>query len=173
MKLIKLVVIIMVSTGLVSCAKVLPLNYKNYDGGDAATLYVLNRQGNVGTIYLASYTYNAKDSCYDMSDRYELVSNFFQAKGAILVSKVKPGVHYSISQMINFGEVIQKSNTSLIPESGKSYYISSGSSAVQIPASFVPNTSENPDEIIRKYDKDEIKYWNVKNICVRHFWLLS
>ncbi|MDW8847260.1 hypothetical protein SD961_15410 [Erwinia sp. MMLR14_017] len=165
MKLIKTAILFVVSAGIAGCAQVLPLDYKNYSGSDAATLYVLNSQGNVGTIYLGSYTYDSKYSCYDMSDRHELDSNVFQAKGNIVVVKIKPGVTYAVSQIINGGEFIKSSYSSLIPDAGKYYYISSGSKAVQVPADFVPGASANPDNVVKNYEKNEVKYWNVKKIC--------
>ena len=118
MKLNKTLLLAIISVGLTGCAKVLPLDYDNYTGKDAATLYVLNRAGNVGTIYLGSYTLNSKDNCYDMSDRYELDSNVFQAKGNIVVSKVKPDVLYSVSQLESSGQFIQSTHSSIIPEAG-------------------------------------------------------
>ena len=54
MKIEKIIIIAAISLGVTGCARVLPLDYDNYNGSDAATLYVLNRQGNIGTIYLGS-----------------------------------------------------------------------------------------------------------------------
>lgn len=173
MKLNKTLILAMISIGLTGCAKVLPLDYDNYNGSDAATLYVLNREGNVGTIYLGSYTLNSKDNCYDMSDRYELDSNVFQAKGNIIVSKVKPDVLYSVSQINSSGRFIQSTNSSLIPEAGKYYYIVSGNKAVQVPSDFVPDASVNSDEIVNKYSNNPVRYWNVKKICSRPFWKIG
>ncbi|QRG77791.1 hypothetical protein [Citrobacter sp. R56] len=165
--------LLIISVGLTGCARVLPLDYDNYNGSDAATLYVLNREGNVGTIYLGSYTLNSKDNCYDMSDRYELDSNVFQAKGNIVISKVKPDVLYSVSQLKNSGRFIQSTHSSLIPEAGKYYYIASGSKVVQVPADFVPDTSVNSDEIVKNYGNNQVRYWNVKKICSRPFWKIG
>jgi len=173
MKLNKTLILAMILIGLTGCAKVLPLDYDNYNGSDAATLYVLNREGNVGTIYLGSYTMNSKDNCYDMSDRYELDSNVFQAKGNIIVSKVKPDVLYSVSQINSSGRFIQSTNSSLIPEAGKYYYIVSGNKAVQVPSDFVPDASVNSDEIVNKYSNNPVRYWNVKKICSRPFWKIG
>ena len=163
----------LLSLGMTGCAKVLPLNYTNYNKIDAATLYVLNSKGNVGTIYLASYIYNVKDNCYDMSDRYELDSNIFQAKGNVITAKVKPGTFYSISQIRNDGRFIETTESSVIPEAGKYYYVSSGSSTVQVPSSFEPNASVNPDDIAKNYKDNKVEYWNVKNICSRPFWKIG
>lgn len=170
MKMNKTVITLVISLGLTGCARVLPLDYKNYNGNDAATLYVLNSQGNVGTIYLVSYMLNNKDNCYEMADRYELDSNVFQAKGNVVTAKIKPGVMYSVSQIKNKGEFIWYYDSSLIPEAGKYYYINSGSKAVQVPADFVPDASVNPDIIVQRYNKNPVRYWNVKNICKRPFW---
>ena len=173
MKLNITVIVAVISLGLTGCARVLPLDYNNYNGSDAATLYVLNREGNVGTIYLGSYTFNNNDNCYDMSDRYELDSNVFQAKGNIVISKIKPGVLYSVSQIKNEGKFLQNSHSSLIPEAGKYYYIASGSRAVQVPVDFVPDASVNSDEIVKNYGNNQVSYWNVKKICVRPLWKIG
>lgn len=169
----RILTLLIISVGLTGCARVLPLDYDNYNGSDAATLYVLNREGNVGTIYLGSYTLNSKDNCYDMSDRYELDSNVFQAKGNIVISKVKPDVLYSVSQLKNSGRFIQSTHSSLIPEAGKYYYIASGSKVVQVPADFVPDASVNSDEIVKNYGNNQVRYWNVKKICSRPFWKIG
>ncbi|QMR41528.1 hypothetical protein [Klebsiella aerogenes] len=166
-------ILAIISVGLTGCAKVLPLDYDNYNGSDAATLYVLNREGNVGTIYLGSYILNSKDNCYDMSDRYELDSNVFQSKGSIVKSKIKPDVLYSVSQIKNLGGFTQNTHSSFIPEAGKYYYISSGDKAVQVPADFIPNASANPDEIVKKYSNNQVKYWDIKKICSRPLWKIG
>lgn len=174
MKLNKTVIVAAISLGLTGCANVLPLDYKDYTGSDAATLYVLNKEGNVGTIYLGSYTFNSQSNCYDMSDRYELDSNVFQAKGNIIVSKIKPNVLYSVSQIKNEGGgYIRNSHSSFIPQAGKYYYIASGSKAIQVPADFIPDASVNSDDIIKNNAKNPVKYWNVKNICTRPFWKIG
>ncbi len=173
MKFNKILILGVILIGLTGCAKVLPLDYDNYNGSDAATLYVLNRQGNVGTIYLGSYTWNSKDNCYDMSDRYELDSNVFQAKGNIVISKVKPDVLYSVSQLESSGHFVQSTHSSLIPEAGKYYYVASGTKAVEVPADFVPDASINSDEVVKKYGMNPVRYWNVKKICSRPFWKIG
>ncbi|ALR78852.1 hypothetical protein [[Enterobacter] lignolyticus] len=173
MKLNNPLILAIISVGLTGCAKVLPLDYVNYNGSDAATLYVLNREGNVGTIYLGSYTLNSKENCYDMSDRYELDSNIFQSKGNIVKSKIKPDVLYSVSQIKNLGGFIQYTHSALIPEAGRHYYIASGNKAVQVPGDFNPDASTNPDEIVKKYSNNQVKYWNVKKICSRPFWKIG
>ncbi|MCW8110182.1 hypothetical protein [Yersinia intermedia] len=174
MKLNKTVIVTVISLGLTGCANVLPLDYKDYTGSDAATLYVLNREGNVGTIYLGSYTFNSQNNCYDMSDRYELDSNIFQAKGNVVVSKIKPNILYSVSQIKNKGGgYILNAHSSLIPEAGKYYYIASGSQAIQVPANFTPDASVNSDDVIKDHAKNPVKYWNVKNICTRPFWKIG
>ncbi|MCT4708762.1 hypothetical protein MUA04_00725 [Enterobacteriaceae bacterium H11S18] len=67
----------------------------------------------------------------------------------------------------------QTTHSSLIPEAGKYYYIASGNKAVQVPVDFTPNASINPDEIVKKYGNNQVKYWNVKNICSRPFWKIG
>jgi len=89
------------------------------------------------------------------------------------VSKVKPGVLYSVSQIRNYGKIIQTTHSSLIPEAGKYYFISSGSQAVQVPADFVPNASVNSDDVVKTYAGNDVKYWNVKKICVRSMWKIG
>lgn len=170
MKIEKIIIIAAISLGVTGCARVLPLDYDNYNGSDAATLYVLNRQGNIGTIYLGSYVLNSKDDCFEMADRYELDPNVFKSKGNVVVSKVKPGALYSVSQLKNLGSFISSTHSSLIPEAGKYYYISSGSHAVQVPADFVPDASVSSEEVVKQYSNNPVKYWNVKKICSRPFW---
>lgn len=166
----KIVPVAMLPLVLSSCSRLLPLDYTNYQGSDAATLYVLNQSGNVGTIYLGSYKFNEKDACYDMVDRYELDSNVFGSKGNVVVTKVKPGVQYSVSQINNKGSFLLNSHSSIIPEAGKYYYIASGSLAVEVPANFVPDPAVNQDTVVSQYRDTPVKFWNVKKICSRAWW---
>jgi hypothetical protein len=166
----KIVLIFMLPLMLSSCSRLLPLDYTNYQGSDAATLYVLNQSGNIGTIYLGSYKFNQKDACYDMVDRYELDSNVFGSKGNVVVTKVKPGVQYSVSQIENKGSYLLNSHSSIIPEAGKYYYIASGSPAVEVPGNFIPSPTVNEDTIVSQYKHTPVKFWNVKKICSRAWW---
>lgn len=177
----RIIVVGIIPLALSACSRVLPLDYTNYQGSDAATLYVLNQSGNVGTIYLGSYKFNEKDACYDMVDRYELDSNVFASKGNVVVSKVKPGVQYSVSQIKNKGSSyrfssntivtnVLNSHSSIIPEAGKYYYIASGSMAVEVPANFAPNPAVSQDEVVNQYKDTPVKYWDVNKICSRAWW---
>ncbi|EDV9210690.1 hypothetical protein YY63_24745 [Salmonella enterica subsp. enterica] len=159
---------------LSACSHYLPLDYTNYEGSDSATLYVLNKAGNVGTIYLGSYKFNEKTACYDMVDRYELDSNIFQSKGNVIVSKVKPGIQYSVSQIKNEessrqgGKLINhvyNYNTSIITEAGKYYYIVPGNHAVEVSPDFVPDPWVSWDRINSQYKDTPIKSWDIKKIC--------
>lgn len=168
---IKLIVLIfLIPFTLGSCARFLPLDYNDYQGNDAATIYIPNQKGNVGTIYLTTYQYNSKDSCYDMINRYELDSNILSSNGSILVNKIEPNKQYAIEQIKNKGEYIHNLYSSFIPDEGKYYYISAGTRAVEIPESFIPTLEINEDEIINRYGKNKINFWNVKNRCSRAWW---
>jgi hypothetical protein len=171
----KIVLAAIIPLTLNACSRVLPLDYSNYQGSDAATLYVLNQSGNVGTIYLVSYKFTEKDGCYDMDDRYQLDSNFFESKGNVIVSKVKPGLKYSVSQIKNMGTSyglthVLNSDSSIIPEAGKYYYIASGNRAVEVPADFVPDATVSQDQIVNQYKDKPVQFWNVKKICSRVWW---
>jgi hypothetical protein len=174
----KSILVAIIPLMLSACSRFLPLDYTDYQGSDAATLYILNQSGNVGTIYLGSYKFNEKDACYDMIDRYELDSNFFESKGNVVVSKVKPGIQYSVSQTKNKGSThnfithstvtyLLNSHASIIPEAGKYYYIVSGSNAVEVSANFTPDPAVSPDKVLSQYKDKPVNSWNVKRICSR------
>lgn len=170
MKIKKIVLAAIIPLALSACSRLLPLDYTNYQSSDAATIYVLNQKSNVGTIYLGSYKFNEKDACYDMVDRYQLESNFLESKGKVIVTRVKPGIQYSVSQIKNRGTYRIDSHSSFIPEAGKYYYIASGSKAVEVPASFIPDPNANEDNVVRQYEKTPIKFWNLKKLCSRAWW---
>ncbi|HAG2284879.1 TPA: hypothetical protein G8W61_005279 [Salmonella enterica] len=174
MNIKKIFFVVMIPLTLTTCSHYLPLNYTNYKGSDAATLYVLNRAGNVGTIYLGSYKFNKKAACYNMVDRYELDSNIFPSKGNVIVSKVKPGIQYSVSQIKNEGSSRQgglliahvyNNNTSIITEAGKYYYIVPGNHAVEVSPDFVPTPWISWDRIKSQYKDTSVKSWDDKKIC--------
>ncbi|MDI6540073.1 hypothetical protein QMA77_24540, partial [Pantoea ananatis] len=96
-----------------------------------------------------------------------------KAKGSVITARVKPGVFYSVSQIRNDGRFIENTDSSVIPEAGKSYYVSSGTRAVQVPDSFRPDASDNPDDIVKSYGNNKVTYWNVKRICSRPIWKIG
>ncbi|MCG7781912.1 hypothetical protein [Lelliottia amnigena] len=170
MKIKNIVLAAIIPLALSACSRLLPLDYTNYQGSDAATIYTLNQQGNVGTIYLGSYKFNEKDACYDMVDRYQLESNFLESTGKVIVSRVKPGAQYSVSQIKNRGSYLIDSDSSFIPEAGKYYYIASGSKIVEVPANFIPDPNVSEDSVVKHYEKTPVKFWNLKKRCSRAWW---
>ncbi|MGL3998565.1 hypothetical protein ACR3LR_01875 [Pantoea eucalypti] len=75
----------------------LPLDYKNYEGKDAATVVAINPKGFVGTFYLS--VYEKKGSCYDRTERYQLESNLIPSAGHVMTGKVKPGRLMTLQQL--------------------------------------------------------------------------
>ena len=155
MKIKNIVLAAIIPLALSACSRLLPLDYTNYQGSDAATIYTLNQQGNVGTIYLG---------------RYQLESNFLESTGKVIVSRVKPGAQYSVSQIKNRGSYLIDSDSSFIPEAGKYYYIASGSKIVEVPASFIPDPNVSEDSVVKHYEKTPVKFWNLKKRCSRAWW---
>lgn len=150
---------------LTACSSVLPLDYKNYNGADAATVYVQNKKGNIGTIYITKYRYVDTDTCYEMVSRYELDSNILSADGNVIESKVEPSGFYAIEQIITHDSWISRLSASFIPEAGKHYFISSGYGVAEIPDSLQITISTNENEIFQQYGKDKVRGWAVNNKC--------
>lgn len=150
---------------LTGCSSTLPLDYKEYTGSDAATLYVRNAKGNVGTIYLSTYKYVEKEACYERDTRYELDSNFLKADGAILKNRIAPGHLYAVEHTDNKGKWIYYYTTPFIPEAGKHYYLVDISSVTEIPASANITYSMTDTEIVRLNTGQPVKSWNAKAQC--------
>ncbi len=72
----------------------------------------------MGTIYLASYVYNNKDSCYDMSDSLRARLQLLQSKRERDNGQDKTRRFYSVSQIRNDGRFIENTDSSVIPEAG-------------------------------------------------------
>lgn len=150
---------------LTACSSVLPLDYKNYEGSDAATIYIQNKKGNIGTIYITKYRYIEADACYEMDLRYELDSNILAANGNVIESKVAPNGFYAIEQIQTKETHIWNLSSSFIPDAGKYYFISPGTGVAEIPDNLKISTSTNEDEFFQKYGKNKVKGWVLKSKC--------
>lgn len=152
---------------LSSCARILPLDYSDYKGKDAAKIVVQNLKGNVGTIYLSEYAQT--DKCYDMTSRYQLVSNFFTSKGMVLEHTVKPGGLMLLQQIITKDTYYTTYWTSFIPEAGKRYFISSGLGVTEIPEDKLILATASPEAILKQYGARKVKTWDVHQRCTHYF----
>ncbi|EKN4067455.1 TPA: hypothetical protein ACPY4Y_000112 [Yersinia enterocolitica] len=152
-------------TLLTGCSHLLPLDYQGYNNADAATIYIQNDKGNVGTTYIAKYHYVKADACYQMDTRYELNSNILAADGNIIESKIEPGGFYAVEQSLSQGPRVAYLSASFVPEPGKHYFISPGYGSAEIPDNLKITLSMDKDEIFQQYGKDRVKGWPVRNYC--------
>lgn len=150
---------------LSGCSNILPLDYSQYEGSDAATIYARNYEGSVGTIYITTYKYVDTDACFDMDTRYELDSNVFAASGNVIKAKIKPGNFYAYEQTRNYGRYIADSRLSFIPEPGKTYYIMQNERIFEIPDSEVISMNTDEQKLFNQYGKNLVKGWPAKNKC--------
>lgn len=82
---------------LAGCSTLLPLDYTDYEGKDAATVVAINPEGFVGTFYLS--VYEKKGTCYDRVERHQLESNLIPSAGRVMTGKVKPGRLMAFQQL--------------------------------------------------------------------------
>ena len=146
------------------CSSVLPLDYRHYEGADAATIQVQNHQGNVGTIYITKYDYVEAESCYQMDSRYVLDSNILEADGNIIRENIKAGGFYAVEQTLTRGAYVYSRSSPFIPEVGKHYYISPGHKALEIPATLQVTPDVSDAMMLQKY-KEAAQAWPINNRC--------
>lgn len=164
---------------LSGCSALLPLDYKDYAGPDAATLVVQHKKGSVGTLYVAFY--EKKGACYDRVQRYELDSSVFGAEGSVISRKIPPGKLVAFQQIYAIGNLAMidgemKYNREgysgiqwipLIPQPGKRYYVALNYGAREIPASYSITVNTDPGKVFTEF-KNELKpNWDAKQRC-RH-----
>ncbi|MEA9393622.1 hypothetical protein SJI19_24415 [Acerihabitans sp. TG2] len=160
---------------LAGCSALLPLDYRNYEGKDAATVVVKNPKGFVGTFYLSIY--EKKGACFNRAERYELDSNFFPSEGRVLTGKVQPGRLMAFQQLNAtgpWGDGTQKYNkagyvesrwASFIPQPGKRYFLDSHYGVREIPADYAVTVYTEPAKLFSEFKTPVEPNWDATNRC--------
>ncbi|MXP55348.1 MULTISPECIES: hypothetical protein [unclassified Pantoea] len=176
-KVLPLAAMIISVPTLSGCSALLPLNYKDYSGKDAATLVVQHRKGEIGTLYVSFY--EKKGACYDRTERYELDSSVFGAEGSVISRKIPPGKLVAFQQIHGGGKFAKidgdmKYNHDgyteiqwipLIPQPGKRYYVALNYGAREIPANYSITVNTDPSKVFNEF-KDELKpNWDANLRC--------
>lgn len=162
---------------LTGCSALLPMNYKDYPGTDAATLVVQHRQGEVGTLYVSFY--EKKGTCYDRVDRYELDSSALGAEGSVISRKIPPGKLVAFQQIRAIGHFATIDGKMqydrdgfseiqwipLIAQPNKRYYVALNYGVRVIPATYMIKENTNPQEVFSEF-RDEVKpTWDANKRC--------
>ena len=163
---------------LAGCPILLPLDYTNYEGQDAATVYVQDPQDFVGTFYLS--VYEKKGGCFDRTERFELGSNILPSEGQLMSAKVKPGRLMALQQLYHSGSqwaLIDGKMTynrdgftesrwvSFIPEPGKRYFLDPVLGAREIPSDYQVTVHTKPSVVFSDFKTPLKLNWDAKNRC--------
>ncbi|MDH2067179.1 hypothetical protein [Pantoea sp. GD03673] len=162
---------------LTGCSTLLPLNYTDYEGKDAATVVAINPQGFVGTFYLS--VYEKKGTCYDRIDRYQLASNLIPSAGRVMTAKVKPGRLMAFQQLNTiesdydqYGKKTRFSQSYLlsqwvpfIPQPGKRYFLDAKYGAREISADYAITVHSDPARIASTFKTPPRNNWDARNRC--------
>lgn len=162
---------------LAGCSALLPLDYKDYSGADAATLVVQEYKGHVGTLYVAFY--EKKGDCYDRVERYELDSSVLGADGSVITRKVPPNRLVAFQQLtgggpnaVVAGQYLYNPSgyvitqwVSLIPKPGKRYFLAPRYGAREIPESYTITPKTNPANVFTEFQTVPEPSWDVNKRC--------
>lgn len=173
----KRIVLICPAIILVGCSTLLPLDYKNYEGKDAATVVAINPKGFVGTFYLS--VYEKKGSCYDRTERYQLESNLIPSAGHVMTGKVKPGRLMALQQLNTIksdydekGKKTKHQETYLlsqwvpfIPQPRKHYFIDTEYGVREISSDYVITVNSDRAKIASDFIKNPQYNWDARNRC--------
>lgn len=162
---------------LAGCSTLLPLDYTDYEGRDAATVVAINPEGFVGTFYLS--VYEKKGTCYDRVERYQLESNLIPSAGRVMTGKVKPGRLMAFQQLntiksdydqngkkTRFPETYLLSQwVPFIPEPGKRYFINTQYGAREISSDYAITVNSDPEKIASDFKTLPQNNWDARNRC--------
>lgn len=162
---------------LSGCSALLPRDYTNYTGQDAATVFAQDPKGFVGTFYLS--VYEKKGTCFDRIERYELGSNVLPSEGRLMTAKVRPGQLMALQQLYSTGKVavvegkikynkdgfVASRWVAFIPEPGKRYFLDPALGAREIPSSYSVTADTQAARVFSDFTTPLKLNWDPKNLC--------
>ncbi|MBP2170780.1 hypothetical protein J2125_003972 [Erwinia toletana] len=160
---------------LTGCSTLLPLDYRDYEGKDAATVVIKNPKGFVGTFYLSIY--EKKGACFDRAERYELDSNILPSEGRVLTGKVQPGRLMAFQRLTTTGSLgdgtqeynregyIESRWVSFIPQPGKHYFLDPYYGVREIPSDYTVTVYTEPAKLFSEFKTPVEPNWDATNRC--------
>jgi len=165
---------------LSGCSTVLPLDYKNYTGSDAATLVVQHKKGEGGLFYMAFF--EKKGECYNRIDRYELNYSASVSEGSVISYRIPPGKIVGIEQIRSIGNFAKIDGKFVyhsagyteiqwipfITQPGKRYFVTWDYGVRVIPAAYTITSDTNPQKVFSEFTQKPEPNWNANQRC-KHF----
>lgn len=155
------------------CSALLPLNYKDYQGPDAATLVMQQRDAQPGMLYLLFY--EKKGDCYDRMARYQLSPDMWDMSKKLITHKIPPGKLIAVQQLYNAGEakLTMTSYTTMqgvqwipvISQPGKRYYFAVNYGVREIPADYVITSDTDPRNVFSEFKQIPQPNWDAHKRC--------
>lgn len=162
---------------LAGCSALLPLDYTNYEGQDAATVYAQDPQDFVGTFYLS--VYEKKETCFDRTERYELGSDVLPSEGRLMSARVRPGRLMALQQLYSAGKLAvvegkmeynkdgftESRWVAFIPEPGKRYFLDPALGVREIPSGYPVTADTKPARVFSDFKTPLTLNWDPKIRC--------
>lgn len=158
---------------LSGCSALLPLNYKDYSGSDAATLIIQQREEQRGMLYVSFY--EKKGDCYDRIQRYQLSPYMWDMSKKLITHKMPPGKLIAVQQLYSAGEsrLTLTSYTTLegiqwIPlmsQPGKRYYFAVNYGVREIPADYAITSDTDPRKVFSEFKQEPQPNWDAHKRC--------
>ena len=164
---------LLTSTLLLSgCSALLPLNYKDYAGHDAASLVVQQREAQPGMLYISFY--EKKGDCYDRMERYQLSPDMWDMSKKLITHKIQPGRLIAVQQLYNAGDKqvlgsrINYNGTQWIPiisQPGKRYYFAVNYGVREVPTDYPIDADTTPAKVFSEFNQIPQPNWDAHKIC--------
>ncbi|WP_277976077.1 hypothetical protein [Pantoea endophytica] len=158
---------------LSGCSALLPLNYKDYSGSDAATLVIQQREEQSGMLYVSFY--EKKGDCYDRMERFQLSPDMWDMSKKVITHKIPPGKLIAVQQLYSAGESKLTMDTfttyegvqwiPIISQPGKRYYFAVNYGVREIPADYTITAETDPRVVFSKFKQEPQPNWDAHKIC--------
>lgn len=158
---------------LSGCSALLPMNYKDYPGPDAATLVIQQREDQRGMLYVSFY--EKKGDCYDRMERYQLNPDMWDMNKKLITHKLPPGKLIAVQQIYSaaparFTMTTYTTYTGIqwipvISQPGKRYYFAVNYGVREIPADYAITSDTDPRKVFSEFKQIPQPNWDAGKRC--------
>lgn len=158
---------------LSGCSTLLPLNYKNYTGPDAATLVTQQREDMRGMLYISFY--EKKGDCFDLMERYQLSPDMMDMGKKLITQKIPPGKFIAIQKLYSAGQPVLTTTSyttytgiqwiPLIAQPGKRYYVAANYGVREIPSDYPITADTDPSKVFGEFKQKLQPNWDANKRC--------
>ena len=162
---------------LSGCSTLLPREYKDYNGSDAASLVVQQQDKTAGLLYLDYY--EKKGDCFEKTEAYKVNPNVLNTGDRVFIFRIPPGKFFAIEEsykvrkqpfpLAPYGNVLVIKRFPFVSQSGKRYYFVVDHPVREIPNDYPVTSNTRPDKVISEFPQMPQLNWDVTKRCQHIF----